>query len=139
VDRVVNFSVALYLIAAKTTLSPNWSSKIRPLLIVLFLASLPRLAFADPIEGAWKRPNGVLVRFTACGKFFCASPITTKFAGQPAGKLAPNGHGHYEGELIDLEVGKTYQGKAIIAGDAMTLSGCIFGGLLCKSEAWIRQ
>ena len=106
---------------------------------MLFFACLPGLAFADPIEGVWKRPNGVLVRFMACGKFYCASPITTKFAGQPAGKLSSDGHGHYEGELIDLEVGKTYHGKARIAGDAMILSGCIFGGLLCKSEDWARQ
>ncbi|MDE2445845.1 MAG: DUF2147 domain-containing protein [Alphaproteobacteria bacterium] len=81
----------------------------------------------------------MIVRFVACGKEFCASPITTKFAGQPAGKLASDGHGNYEGKLIDLQDGRVYQGKAQIAGNVMTLSGCIFGGLLCKTENWVRE
>jgi len=108
-------------------------------LILLFFATLTGLAFGDPIEGDWKRPNGVVVRFVACGKEFCASPVGTKFAGQPAGKLTNDGLGHYEGKLIDFQDGRTYQGKAQISGSAMSLSGCIFGGLICKSENWVRQ
>jgi uncharacterized protein (DUF2147 family) len=102
------------------------------------LATLTVTAHADPIAGNWKRPNGIIVRFSPCGASFCASPITGPNAGKSAGKLAPVGDGKYKGTLTDLEKNKTYSGSGSIKGSSLTVSGCILG-FLCRSESWARQ
>jgi uncharacterized protein (DUF2147 family) len=96
-------------------------------------------AMADPIEANWKRPNGIIVKFSKCGGSFCASPITGPNAGKSAGKMASAGDGAYKGSLTDLENNKTYSGKATISGATLRVSGCVLGGLLCKGENWVRQ
>ncbi len=93
----------------------------------------------DAIEGKWKRPNGHIVRFAACGAAFCATAISGPHTGQSAGQLAPAGGGKYKGSLTDLDSGKTYSGKGAVAGNTLTVSGCVLGGLICKSEDWSRQ
>lgn len=112
---------------------------VRGIAFIFALLSYATLSNADPIEGTWKRPNGVIVRFALCGVDFCASPTTTKYAGQPAGKLSGDGKGHYAGTLIDLKDNSVYKGKAAIHDQILTLTGCIFGGWICKSEDWVRQ
>lgn len=95
-------------------------------------------AFADPIEGTWKRPNGILVKFSSCGGGFCATAASGPHAGGSAGKLSPSGGGKYSGSLTDLESGKTYTGSGSISGSTLRVSGCVLG-FLCKSENWSRQ
>jgi uncharacterized protein (DUF2147 family) len=96
-------------------------------------------AKADQIEANWKRPNGIIVRFSKCGSQFCASPITGPNAGKSAGKMASIGNDSYKGTLNDLENNKTYSGKASVSGSTLTVAGCVFGGLICKSESWAKQ
>jgi uncharacterized protein (DUF2147 family) len=110
---------------------------------MIILAGLVLLAIgpamADQIEANWKRPNGIIVKFSKCGAQFCASPITGPNAGKSAGKMASIGNGSYKGTLNDLENNKTYSGKASVSGSTLTVAGCVFGGLICKSEGWIKQ
>jgi uncharacterized protein (DUF2147 family) len=96
-------------------------------------------AMADPIEASWKRPNGIIVKFAACGASFCATAMSGPNAGKSAGKMAANGAGSYKGSLTDLETNKTYSGKASVSGSTLTVAGCVLGGLFCKSEKWSRQ
>jgi uncharacterized protein (DUF2147 family) len=110
----------------------------RLFLVAAFLTISVVSANADPIAGNWKRPNGIIVRFSPCGGGFCASPITGPNAGKSAGKLTPTGNGKYAGTLTDLEKNKTYSGKGSINGTTLTVSGCILG-FLCRSESWTRQ
>jgi uncharacterized protein (DUF2147 family) len=110
--------------------------------ILLALAALglsSGLAMADPIEGTWKRPNGILVKISGCGTAFCVIAASGPHAGGSAGKMAPAGEGKYKGTLTELETGKTYNGKASIAGGTLSMAGCILCGLLCRSENWARQ
>jgi uncharacterized protein (DUF2147 family) len=102
------------------------------------VAAFATTAQADPIAGNWKRPNGIIVRFSPCGGAFCASPITGPNAGKSAGKLSAVGNGKYKGTLTDLEKNKTYTGKGSISGSTLTVSGCVLA-ILCRSENWIRQ
>jgi uncharacterized protein (DUF2147 family) len=95
-------------------------------------------ALADAIEGNWKRPNGIIVRFVPCNGGFCAIVQTGPNKGKQAGKLAAAGGG-YKGTLTDLEKNKTYTGKGSISGSTLKMSGCVLGGLICKSESWARQ
>ena len=113
----------------------------KSLLAATFLA-LPQLAgnaFADDIEGNWKRPNGILVRIHKCGGEFCVTAASGSHKGESAGKMATSGNGKYAGTLIDLENGKTYSGKGAISGNGISMAGCVLGGLFCKSENWERQ
>ncbi|HMT15490.1 MAG TPA: DUF2147 domain-containing protein [Aestuariivirga sp.] len=95
-------------------------------------------ALADPIAGNWKRPNGIVVRFVPCNAGFCAIVQTGPNKGKSAGKLSASGAG-YKGSLTDLENNKTYSGKGSISGSTLKVSGCVLGGLICKSENWTRQ
>ena len=106
---------------------------------LLALPLLAGAAFADAIEGEWLRPNGIVVKIAKCGGEFCVTPVSGKHKGEDAGKMAPKGGGKYAGSLTDLEAGKTYTGKGSIIGDSLSMSGCVFGGLFCKSENWARQ
>lgn len=47
--------------------------------------------------------------------------------------------GSYKGEVKKLDEGKTYTGKASVKGNTLSLSGCVMGGLICKSESLTRQ
>lgn len=112
------------------------------LIIIAALSVAPIMvgsAFADDIEGMWKRPNGVLVNIHKCGSEFCVVAASSSHKGESAGKMAASGGGKYGGSLIDLENGKTYAGKASISGDNLAMAGCVLGGLFCKSEDWKRQ
>lgn len=107
-----------------------------PALAAAVMAS-PAMA-GDPLLGQWKRPNGVVVAFTACGGGFCLAPVGTKFAGQNAGRVTASGPGTYKGALTDLETGRTYSGSGTLAGNRLSMSGCVLG-ILCKSETWVRN
>jgi uncharacterized protein (DUF2147 family) len=113
---------------------------IRKLITAAALAAaftVPAFA-AEPIEGMWKRETGTIIKFAACGGGFCAIVQNGKHAGKSIGTMAGTG-GRYKGNLTDLDANKTYKGKASVAGATMKLSGCVAGGLICKTEAWARQ
>ena len=94
---------------------------------------------AEPIEGLWKRmKTGTIINFAPCGGGFCATVKNGGNAGKSIGTMAGTG-GRYKGKLTDLETNKTYTGKASVKGNTMNLSGCVAGGLICKTEAWARQ
>ncbi|ABQ61844.1 hypothetical protein H721_00646 [Brucella ovis IntaBari-2006-46-332] len=99
---------------------------IRTLILgVTLAAGFAAPAFADEaIVGTWKRPNGTLISYAACGaNKFCGTVMT----------------GEYKGEVNKLDEGKTYSGKASVKGNTLSLSGCVMGGLICKSESLARQ
>jgi uncharacterized protein (DUF2147 family) len=93
----------------------------------------------EEFSGVYKRPNGNLVEVAACGTAFCVTSQMPATMGRPVGKLAPDGKGGYQGSLTDIKSGKTYSGKARLAGSTLTVAGCVLGGLVCKSENWLRQ
>lgn len=95
-------------------------------------------AFADPIEGTWKRPNGTLISYAGSGSKYCGTVMTGEYKGKSIGCM--NGSdGAYKGTVNKLDEGKTYNGKASVAGNTLSLSGCVLGGLICKSEKLTRQ
>jgi uncharacterized protein (DUF2147 family) len=53
--------------------------------------------------------------------------------------LKSTGNDSYAGTLYDTESGKTYSGKAKFSGQDVELSGCVLGGLICKSSVWRRE
>lgn len=107
----------------------------------LALTVLGGTAFADPIEGMWKRPaaeGGTLEKITQCGDRYCVTVASGKNAGKSAGWMKPTSGNSYKGEITDVEAGKTYSGKGQVNGNSLIMSGCVLA-VLCKSETWTRQ
>lgn len=48
------------------------------------------------------------------------------------------GDNTYEGSIKNLDDGQTYTGKVAIEGAQMNLSGCVLGGIICKTDTWTR-
>ncbi|TIT74131.1 MAG: DUF2147 domain-containing protein, partial [Mesorhizobium sp.] len=59
-----------------------------------------------------------------------------KFAGKTIGSFKATGDNKYTGTITDPETDKTYSGKATLSGASLKMSGCVFGGLICKSQTW---
>jgi uncharacterized protein (DUF2147 family) len=100
-------------------------------------------AFADP-SGLWLRDNGnSRVRIAKCGEAFCGTLVWVKDADGPAKPgqrifydMKPSGDNAWSGKAFNPEDGKTYSGKLTLAGSTMTTSGCVLGGMICRSVAW---
>ncbi len=96
-------------------------------------------ALADPIEGDWKTASGATAAIAGSGGGFAVTLKTGKHAGRRVGAFRPAGDASYAGTITDPESGRTYSGKAAIAGRSLTISGCLFGGLICKDRIWTRM
>ncbi len=94
-------------------------------------------AFADPIEGNWKTASGETAVIAPCGGDFCIKLKTGQHAGKQIGKFGLNGANSYKGTITDPTEDKTYSGSGRVAGDALTMKGCV-AAIFCRSETWSR-
>jgi len=105
----------------------------------LAVLAMSAAAYADPIEGTWKRPNGTLIKYASSGNnSYCGTVLSGEYKGKSIGCMSGSG-GSYKGKVNKLDEGKTYSGKAKVSGNTLSLSGCVLGGMICKSEALSRQ
>jgi uncharacterized protein (DUF2147 family) len=95
-------------------------------------------ALADPIEGSWKTQSGETASIAGGGSFSITLK-TGKYAGKTIGSLKAAGDSKYAGSITDPATDKTYSGKATITGSKMKMSGCVLGGLICKSQTWTKM
>lgn len=124
----------------------------RSIVIALALAMTGAAADADPIEGVWQtqpdQGSFAHVTISPCGPAFCGTISrtfrgTTEFRSPNLGRqividMTPRGGGEYAGRVWRPANDRIYQGRASVAGDRMSLSGCVAGGLICKSQIWAR-
>jgi uncharacterized protein (DUF2147 family) len=68
----------------------------------------------------------------------CITLRDGRYAGQQIGSMTPSGDGTYVGSITNPADGKTYSGKGRLHGDSFTMSGCLLGGLVCRSQTWVR-
>lgn len=95
--------------------------------------------YADPLVGTWKRTNGTMIKYSSAGgSRYCGTVLNGEFRGKSIGCLSGS-NGSYKGKVNKLDEGKTYTGKASVTGKTLKLSGCVFGGLLCKSDKLRKQ
>ncbi len=97
------------------------------------------MALADPIEGDWKTASGATAAIAGGGDGFSITLKTGKHAGKRIGSFKPSGDAKYTGTITDPDSEKTYSGKASLAGASLKLSGCVLGGLICKSQTWMKM
>ncbi|WP_411836893.1 DUF2147 domain-containing protein [Paracoccus sp. ME4] len=124
----------------------------RHFILAAALALSAGAAAADPIEGVWQtQPDeGAFAHVTVapCGGAFCGTITRTfrdnaEYQSPNLGRqiiidMAPQGGADYAGRVWRPSNDKIYRGKASVAGDRMSLSGCVAGGLLCSSQTWAR-
>ena len=99
---------------------------------------LAAVAHADPIEGNWKTQAGSTAAIVPCGGSFCITLKSGAQTGKKIGKFKASGEGKYAGEITDPNNDKTYSGKAAVAGNSLSMSGCVLGGLFCRTQTWTK-
>ena len=104
-------------------------------LALVATAMMAGAAWADPIEGNWKTQAGDTALIGGSGSFSITLK-TGKYAGKTIGSLKPAGDNKYAGNITDPANDKTYSGKATLSGTSLKMSGCVLGGLICKSQIW---
>lgn len=128
------------------------------ILAVLLSAAIAGPARAAVPDGTWLSQSGATkVRIAPCGSSYCGTitwvkgPETKDVKNPDAAKrdrplvgiqliygMIPDGDA-YQGKLYDYTSGKTYSGKLKTdGGSQLKLSGCVLGGLICRSETWSR-
>ncbi len=89
------------------------------------------------------------VTIVPCGTNFCGV-ISRTFRGgletrppnlgrQIVIDMAPQGDGAYRGKVRRPTNDKIHQGRIALSGDAMQLSGCVAGGLICARQSRQRE
>lgn len=112
----------------------------KAMLALASLAMMAAAAHADPIEGTYRTPEtGATAKVAACGGSFCMTYTSGEHSGKQFATMKPNGDGTYSGKLRNYaEGGKEYTGKAKIQGRDIVVSGCVLGGIICKSRTFKR-
>lgn len=119
---------------------------------------LSPMASAAALDGTWLTESGeTKVAFAPCGAATCGTiqwqktpradtenPDATKRSRPLVGAvmlsdIQADGAGRWKGQLYNIENGKTYSGTLDLQSpERMKLSGCVLGGLVCKSQIWTR-
>lgn len=118
------------------------------------LFALP--ASADPI-GTWATESGdTRIRIAKCGPVLCGTIVWTRSGGKDENnpdaalrgrdlvgvrmidKIQPSGADTWTGALYNYRDGKTYSGRMRLKSNGLEMSGCVLGGLFCRSQVWSR-
>jgi uncharacterized protein (DUF2147 family) len=102
-------------------------------------------AAADITSGTWLRSDGqAKVRVQRCGDAFCAVNVWIKEPGdEKVGdrlvlNVKPVKPGQLEGAAYDPQRNLRFSSKITFSDTRMTTSGCVLGGLLCRSVSWTK-
>jgi uncharacterized protein (DUF2147 family) len=104
-------------------------------------------SLANEVLGTWLRDNGALqVKFEPCGDAICGNVVWLKPGSESKAKVGqqlffdmrPAGANSWTGKATSPDSGSVYSGKMSIEGSTLSTSGCMVGGLICKSANWRR-
>jgi uncharacterized protein (DUF2147 family) len=122
----------------------------------LILLSAPALAQSTDPSGTWLTQSGdTRVRIAKCGAALCGTIVSSTYQKdvnnsdpklrernmvgvQMIWDIRPSSDG-FSGQLYNPQDGKTYTGKLkVMSPTALQLSGCVLGGLICRSQTWTK-
>lgn len=123
---------------------------------VAVLSALATGAVAQDVNGIWQTEPGdtggfLHITIAPCGDKTCGT-IRTAFDGDQAvvadyahlGKpiiwdMTADGSGAWSsGKIWAPDRDKTYRSKMSLSGNTLKVSGCVAGGLICRSQNWVR-
>jgi uncharacterized protein (DUF2147 family) len=119
-------------------------------------AQSPAVPTCDEIYGTWVNPHGDMkVRADVCGEYLCGKVIeaaqniqddarkagTMRLIGKDLlANFRKTSARMWEGTLFVPARGGTYASKIQqIDAFSIRISGCVIGGLICKSEIWHKE
>jgi uncharacterized protein (DUF2147 family) len=115
--------------------------------VVAAFLSAASPSFANELSGTWLRDTGeARVRFESCSDAMCGTIIWLKPGIDSKAKIGqrvfydmkPAGPNAWTGKAIGPDTGSVYLGKLSVQGSNLSTSGCIAGGMICKSMNWTR-
>lgn len=130
--------------------------RLTPLLLgALAIPSMAMAQTASPIDGLWLNPhNSVAVRTGPCGNKLCGwivwanaeakadakdSGIANLIGTELLEDYHPDGPGAWAGTVFVPDMGRHFSSEIRELSPAqLKVSGCILGGLVCKSQVWTR-
>jgi uncharacterized protein (DUF2147 family) len=152
-------SLAMSSLAMPSLTMPSLTRTISAAAVTLGLL-VPLAAKAAEATGEWLIEDGdARVRISQCGADLCGNVAWIKEGAptvdvnnpDPAKRsrpllgsavllgLKPNGASQWAGSLYNAEDGRTYAGKlAVVDERHIKVSGCVLGGLICKTQTWTR-
>jgi uncharacterized protein (DUF2147 family) len=112
----------------------------------LVLAAFGAAARAEDVHGVWTRDDGaVKVEFSSCGKAICGAVSWLKHGKGPAKvgqrvffDMVQSDQITWTGKAFNPDDGRTYSGRMVLSGKKLKTSGCVLGGLICKTVVWVR-
>lgn len=125
------------------------------LVLASALAAAPVLA-QEPIGTFVSQSGDTRVRFAPCGNQICGTIVSVRgqtrdeknedaslrgrnLVGVRMITMRPAGANAWQGTLYNFQDGKTYNGRMSMPNaNSMSLSGCVLGGLICRSQTWTR-
>lgn len=118
----------------------------RQTLVIASSLLAPTTVFAADAKGTWLvAERDARVRISSCGNSLCGwiawmkGPANFAKVGQRVlWDMRAQGEGLWVGKAFDPRDGNTYSGKLRISGDGLTMTGCVLGGLVCRSQSWAR-
>lgn len=129
----------------------------KPFVAAAALLALGTSANAQTPVGTFVSQSGdTRVRFSDCGGQICGTIVAVRgqatdeknenvllrgrsLVGVRMITMRPNGADTWQGTLYNYQDGKTYNGRMTMSGaGSMSLSGCVLGGLICRSQTWTR-
>ena len=112
----------------------------------VFIATGSALADSRSILGTWQRGDGTArVRMAPCGNKICATNVWIKDAANQQERVGdrlvftinPIGDA-WTGSAYDPQRKLNMSAKIIASGNSMVSTGCMLGGLYCRSTNWAR-
>jgi uncharacterized protein (DUF2147 family) len=115
-------------------------------MVLVTAVTMSASAWATDARGLWLRSDGTArVRVAPCGAVLCGTVAWLQKTDGP-GKVGqrvfydmkPAGVDTWQGSAFNPQDGRTYSGTMDVSGNTLTTTGCVLGGLICKSVRWSR-
>ncbi|AJP74141.1 DUF2147 domain-containing protein [Sphingomonas hengshuiensis] len=128
--------------------------------LALLLAATPAAAQGpvappDPVFGTWANPkHSIEVRTALCGADLCGAIVAASPQAEQDARDAgidrligiellrdyrKTGDARWSGTVFVPDMGRSFTSRIVqVSPNLLRISGCILGGLICKSQDWTR-